>query len=453
MPDRSLGIFDITVDIIPGAALIIILSILPPADVLLSQVTIGQSTASVFEAFIFISVSFAIGHFIQGVGSSSYLTSLSEYFGEKVGDEDPIKKKPFQAAVKENVARGHTIEEAFIQAASQFFNFEIISDRGTERSLDESKLDKLYWLLRSYLYNNNITRGERQLTLLIFFRSMWVVFVLSFGVYLLYVLVEGPLCYVDQEWCMTLPVRALVLGMILVIFPVGMTLSYYREKTYGERMAMALIDDFYTSTVKDLEINNEVPLRYSLPTPYDVLHDTTEGEIRIHGLSELEELKKILDNSVAKDINNGLHPSRAGAIIIFYSTALFIIDELMKEIIQRMIEYEGTDGQITVEVEDLSYREGVIILREHGVISSGVKGQLLDTKQTAESINPVPDRWGHFLVDASETVTGRSWLTKTGNVLASIRHLHDILYYGEYKDKEKLTDVLQKYMDEENFLE
>lgn len=215
-PLRVLNLYDVLVNLIPGAVfLLAIITLSAPAGDLLSL----SSPASVA---VFIVLSYVTGHAIQWMGSS--LDGTPQLFGDTMkrirgerGEEGELKMDINLTEIEDNFWR---------ICAREFYLSDDFSDYG-----------KLLQLIVSRLETTSATRALRFQAIHSFHRSMWAV---SISV-LLVVILSIPFNVALRD---SFP----LLRYVAVFFPalVGDLVFGARKKKFNRKFIEYLIIDFYT---------------------------------------------------------------------------------------------------------------------------------------------------------------------------------------------------------------
>jgi hypothetical protein len=250
MPTQNLTIYDILAHEIPGVTLL--LFVLPASTFVWQQ----SGSAQLFPTYdlgsgllsvIFLISSYLIGVIIQGVAGRPTIrfgkydvNQLTHWYDQRVINLDIYSSeeldKPFNAQLRRRYER--TDGKLIIDRSEEIFGLSFTQEHGDKKVLDERMLGTLYWLVQSYLFNQDVMRSQRWSILEKFFRGVWLSLVLSIlinsGLMILLLYFEVPVLLL------------FVVGGIIVLALGSSFIAHLERRKYGRYWGGALIDDFYT---------------------------------------------------------------------------------------------------------------------------------------------------------------------------------------------------------------
>lgn len=216
---RVLNLYDVLVNLIPGATLLIALSAVIKLESYL------QFTAGTTAVGIFLISSFVVGHAIQF--AASHLAGTPSLFGEIVSasregrtEGTPIMMTHVEAQLWPMMRRKFDLPEGY-------------DNYGT-----------MFRLLLSYVETTPATRAIRFQSLYSFHRSMWATSYVTVGV----IIVSAGLKQLDillvRSWA--------ILGLASTLSVVGILVFDSRRKKFNKRFIQYAIADFYTDQIGKL---------------------------------------------------------------------------------------------------------------------------------------------------------------------------------------------------------
>lgn len=224
MSTRSFSVYDFFVDIIPGSlALLLMISLLPADYTAIDWIT----EMGIFEGTLFLLVSYILGHFVQSIASPIDSWWMERKFQVwKIVKEDQLY--PFENLLdRARDDENYVVVNQFLNRKGDFFE-------------DNLSGVELFSVTQSYLWNHNIGRMRRFQVLYTFFRSLWILFLLGAGLYLIAILGAWWELY-TTVWSFG------ELMIICVLLGVSAVLAYFRRVKLHSEMAKAMVFDFYAN--------------------------------------------------------------------------------------------------------------------------------------------------------------------------------------------------------------
>lgn len=220
---RALELYDVLTNLVPGAVVLLVLSVIFPVENFIPASTGALGVgAFLVSALVF-------GHIIQGV--ASWLDGTPQLFGnvmraargEDVGDL-PIDITHVEESVWPLMKRQFVLPEGF------------------------DSYGEMFRLLLSYIETTPTTRALRFQALHSFHRSMWAVGHIAVLITVMGILLKCSELVTVRSWS--------VLGLALVGSFIGIWVFGQRKKKMNKRFIQYTIADFYIHQTEKLDIRN-----------------------------------------------------------------------------------------------------------------------------------------------------------------------------------------------------
>jgi hypothetical protein len=225
---RALELYDVLVNLVPGAVLLIAISVIFQIEKYV------QFSTGAIAAGVFVVAAFVLGHFIQAVGSQ--LDGTPTLFADVI-----------------RVSKGEGVEEVAINITHVEESIWPLVKRKFSLPDDCEDHGEMFRLLLSYIDTIPATRALRFQVLHSFHRSMWAVWIIVFTFALASVLLKIVNLVAVRSWS--------VLAMAISGSFVGIIVFCLRKKKFNKRFVQYAIADFYSDQID--EVNDESGYRGS----------------------------------------------------------------------------------------------------------------------------------------------------------------------------------------------
>lgn len=215
---RALELYDVLANLVPGAVLLLVLSIIFPIENYI------QFSTGAFAAGAFLVTALILGHVIQAVASE--LNGTPTLFGEVI-------RATRQDNVKEPGIKITHVEEAVWPLMKRKF---ALPD-------DFNNSGEMFRLLLSYIETTPATRALRFQALHSFHRSMWAVGYIAVALTLVGIFLKYIGWIAVRSWP--------VLGIVLVGSFVEILIFRQRKEKMNKRFIQYAIVDFYSDQINE----------------------------------------------------------------------------------------------------------------------------------------------------------------------------------------------------------
>jgi hypothetical protein len=217
---RALELYDVLANLVPGAVLLLIVSVIFPIENYI------RFSTSAFAAGVFLVTALVFGHVIQAFAST--IDGTPTLFGKVI-----------------RASRGEKIEDLEIEISHVEESIWPLMQRKFALPDGFEDYGEMFRLLLSYIETTPATRALRFQALHSFHRSMWAVWFMVIGL----ALVAIPLKCTGIVDVRTWPILALTIASAFV----GILVFDRRKEKFNQRFIQYAIVDFYTDQIENTE--------------------------------------------------------------------------------------------------------------------------------------------------------------------------------------------------------